>query len=154
MHSFHSIVLNVPISCKDEFTHALENFTWTENEVMIRIGIHSVQILRQGLFHSESSSLKEEYEQQLEGKEKERQMFERIMLENQTKWVDSQVTQQLQLFKANANTLETEKQKQMDCYEKQVHVEREKMQHRYDEMVRRNDELQQQVYVMERANFS
>ena len=153
MHSFHSIVLNVPISCKDEFTHALENFTWTENEVMIRIGIHSVQILRQGLFHSESSSLKEEYEHQLEGKEKERQMFERIMLENQTKWIDSQVTQQLQLFKANAKTLETEKQKQMDCYEKQVHVEREKMQHRYDEMVRRNDELQQQVYVMERANL-
>ena len=58
MKSFYSIVLNVPISCKDEFTQDLEDFTWTENEVMIRIGLHGVRILRQGIFHSESSSLK------------------------------------------------------------------------------------------------
>ena len=162
MKSFHSIVLNVPISCKDEFTQDLKDFTWTENEVMIRIGLHGVRILRQCTYHSESSSLKLEYENQLAQKDKEQQLFERVMLDNQSKWLDSQVTQRMYIMneqlsmykeendkcKANILKLETDKHKQNEVYETHVQLEREKIQNRYDEMVARNDELQQQVYAI------
>ena len=162
MKNFHSIVLNVPISCKDEFSQELDTFSWTENEVMIRIGLHGVRILRQGTYHSESSSLKLEYENQLAQKDKEHQLFERVMLDNQSKWVDSQVTQRMYIMneqlsmykeendkcKANILKLETDKHKQNEVYETHVQLEREKIRNRYDEMVARNDELQQQVYAI------
>ena len=120
------MVVNVPFSCKDEFTLALDGLSLQENEAMIRIGLHGVQVLQKGHFHAESSLLKEEYEYQLAQKDNERQVYERVLLEHQTMLVDHRVL----LLNEQLSKHKEEKEK----YELQMNQEQEKVQHLRQQM--------------------
>ena len=94
MKAFHSLVIHVPVSCKEAFIQDLDGLSLVENEAMIRLGLMGVRMFRQKQYHTDDSSLQEALAQ----KDQERQIFERILLGNQQVLVDTQVNQRVQML--------------------------------------------------------
>ena len=166
MTTFHSIVLHLPIGCKDEFQEQLDGMSWNENEAMIRIGLSGIRILHDGRFHAESTGIKEEYEQKLCQKDQERQVFERVCIETQAAWVELQCKawkdelngykEENAKFKIKAEELEASQRNQRNVHDGIIQEERTKIRHqleeKYEEIAQKYSALQQKMYANDHIN--
>ena len=166
MTAFHSIVLHLPIGCKDEFQEQLDGMSWNENEAMIRIGLSGIRILHDGRFHAESTGIKEEYEQKLCQKDQERQVFERVCIETQAAWVELQCKawkdelngykEENAKFKIKAEELEASQRNQRNVHDGIIQEERTKIRHqleeKYEEIAQKYSALQQKMYANDHIN--
>ena len=166
MTAFHSIVLHLPIGCKDEFQEQLDGMSWNENEAMIRIGLSGIRILHDGRFHAESTGIKEEYEQKLCQKDQERQVFERVCIETQAAWVELQCKawkdelngykEENAKFKIKVEELEASQRNQRNVHDGIIQEERTKIRHqleeKYEEIAQKYSALQQKMYANDHIN--
>ena len=166
MTTFHSIVLHLPIGCKDEFQEQLDGMSWNENEAMIRIGLSGIRILHDGRFHAESTGIKEEYEQKLCQKDQERQVFERVCIETQAAWVELQCKawkdelngykEENAKFKIKVEELEASQRNQRNVHDGIIQEERTKIRHqleeKYEEIAQKYSALQQKMYANDHIN--
>ena len=98
----HAVIILLPSNCKDVFDQEIKQNSLETNECILRIGIEAIKNLH--LIQQEDgiqTEIIKTYESKLSDKEKEKTIFEKLVLENQENIVNQRVTHLLEQSKYN-----------------------------------------------------
>ena len=142
-HHVHAVVIHIPTSFQEECIGLLQGMSPEEGEVLVRMGAHGVQILREGNITRDVSDLRIEYERKLSNKDQERQMWQEVFTNHQASVLNERVQQfqvemerykqrleaserdRMALERAHIQTVEEEKNKVLTKYEALSHQQQE-----------------------------
>lgn len=81
------LVLRVSQECKTEFDQEIEKLTMEECEIVVRIGLSSLSLMRQSTYNSDVYDVKRKYQLLMEEKEKETKLLETVLWDNRDRFV-------------------------------------------------------------------